>query len=600
MKRVFTSLFIVGYCAGARRSGDGPFGFDVSLIEDSLDFVVHPRQRRSQRMGHGRGVQQVDRAEAWAKDSRMQTGHEQGYAQAVWRERIACRSIPSRYDALQAESSKVIAHACGGVFAGAQPHQCFDVNAQLAVAKAFRQVQEQAQRGKKRHDSRIGEFQSRDALTVRVDAWLSQPLHAGVGQDAIFTETFDFENAFVCVAGNGDDGRQISQAFSDAEVGGIVNRRLRSQCPVLFEVLFDARALVLDVQTGGHAVSDHAGAEQSRRVLLNASGEDELYAVRSAQINVLSNNGFKELASPQGAGEYIRSREFHLPYGQLVSVAGVNVLWAQRPGEPAHPLGEERFDLLGTQSIAEALELFGLRAGQKAVVESFEVNAPLFKLPLGPFVAVDAHAYREGEVRADLDEHRTEVLVVEVEVVLLHEHILTRVIETDVPVAGVLPGLEGHLFLLRHANEDHRIALGLFGAYAVGHLVLSFLAFERNEPDAFGCGEGFHARHKLPCDSTQHSRRRNGAVTLLAQKDAQASRSLKCGHVAVQVDSVKGINPQRRVLLEKIRDCRCLFHAAKHTNRSRRRRHRSLQTQEPKQFSSEAAPQTDKENTNSR
>ena len=75
--------------------------------------------------------------------------------------------------------------------------------------------------------------------------------------------------------------------------------------------------------------------------------------------------------------------------------------------------------MCGRQAVAELLQARGIGAGEDAVVQRLEGDAFLGQLPLDVLVAVDAQLGVVGEVGAELEEERAEVLVdaVEVEVV---------------------------------------------------------------------------------------------------------------------------------------------------------------------------------------
>lgn len=88
-------------------------------------------------------------------------------------------------------------------------------------------------------------------------------------------------------------------------------------------------------------------------------------------------------------------------------------------GQPRQPLAQQPVDLLVVQAVADALQRLGVGAGQHPVVQRLELDAALGKLPLGVLVAVDAQLGVVGEVRAELQEERTEVLVDAVEVVVV-------------------------------------------------------------------------------------------------------------------------------------------------------------------------------------
>ena len=79
-------------------------------------------------------------------------------------------------------------------------------------------------------------------------------------------------------------------AFSSSVAVRRTIRPTPSKYSLTLEVLFDAGVLVFDVQRRRDALGDHAGAKPPRGVLLATAWEDQLHPIRSAQVDVLSDD----------------------------------------------------------------------------------------------------------------------------------------------------------------------------------------------------------------------------------------------------------------------------------------------------------------------
>src|SRR5439155_23860881 len=120
-----------------------------------------------------------------------------------------------------------------------------------------------------------------------------------------------------------------------------------------------------------------------------------------------------------------------------------------RAGAAAKPLAEDALDGLGPQPVTGLLQLLGVGAGAKAVVQRFEGEALLFQLALRPLMPVQAQLQAPGGVAADLQEDGPEVLIVDVKVVVIDVDRLVAIVE-GVPFFAGRVGLR---LLLGHADE---------------------------------------------------------------------------------------------------------------------------------------------------
>ena len=132
--------------------------------------------------------------------------------------------------------------------------------------------------------------------------------------------------------------RQIVQALADAEVVGIVDRRLGAQGPILLVILLDARALVVDVQGRSDVLGDDTGAKSPRRLTADLAVEDQLHLLRSAEIEVLTDHLLEEQSAVHGLLEHLRQGELGLQDRDVVAVAGLAIRTGERVREQAQPL----------------------------------------------------------------------------------------------------------------------------------------------------------------------------------------------------------------------------------------------------------------------
>jgi hypothetical protein len=110
-----------------------------------------------------------------------------------------------------------------------------------------------------------------------------------------------------------------------------------------------------------------------------------------------------------------------LPHGRLPPVPGQLVLTAERHRQAVQPPLGEHLDGAGLQPVADRLQPVRIVAGGEPVGQGGEGDPGLECLPLGPLVPADPDLGRVGEVDADLDERRAEVLIPPLVVVARHQ-----------------------------------------------------------------------------------------------------------------------------------------------------------------------------------
>src|SRR5438128_4006612 len=143
---------------------------------------------------------------------------------------------------------------------------------------------------------------------------------------------------------------------------------------------------------------------------------------------IVAHHFFKEFPPLLRTVEDLGQTHLHLPDGPLPIVSAFPILPTQGQGQAAKPLAEHALDVLGPQPVTGLLQLLGVGAGAKAVVQRFEGEALLFQLALRPLMPVQAQLQAPGGVAADLQEDRPEVLIVDVKVVVIDVDRLVAII----------------------------------------------------------------------------------------------------------------------------------------------------------------------------
>src|SRR6202030_434397 len=118
---------------------------------------------------------------------------------------------------------------------------------------------------------------------------------------------------------------------------------------------------------------------------------------------------------------------------------------------------------------------FRLGTGKKTVVERLVIDPALVQLPFGPLMPVEAQFDSPRRVAADFDKQRSEVLVVNVEVVVVD---VDRFVAVELKLAIDLRAAERFRLLLRHADEDDLIPHSSLTAEIVGNVVFSLSVLE--------------------------------------------------------------------------------------------------------------------------
>src|SRR5206468_6075627 len=157
----------------------------------------------------------------------------------------------------------------------------------------------------------------------------------------------------------------------------------------------------------------------------------------------------------------------------------------------------------------DALQPAGILAGGESVVEGGVGEAFLLRLSLGPLVAVAADPHGKRGITADLDETRTELGVVDVEVVEVREHRLAGELEVGMAIASpVPPPSPGALLLLGDAHKHDAVEAPLPGFRQVrrGQILLALALGEADQGDAVVGDEALDVFHEALADLAERRR----------------------------------------------------------------------------------------------
>jgi hypothetical protein len=153
----------------------------------------------------------------------------------------------------------------------------------------------------------------------------------------------------------------MRQPPGHAEVGGVADRGFRPERFAQLVVLLDFRVLVVDVQAGGDARGDDAGAEPARGGALaladDPAAEDQRDPVRAAEVEVVADQLLEEEPPGHRGIEHLGEGELRLQHRQFIAVAGRGVLGGERVRQDAQPPGGQRLDL--SRVVAGELEAHG-------------------------------------------------------------------------------------------------------------------------------------------------------------------------------------------------------------------------------------------------
>ena len=435
--------------------------------------------------------------------------------------------------------------------------------AEPAVGEALGEQPEHQQGGEQRLHARVAEAQRAGAAVVD-DGGPVQILERLEPELAVVADALDAEQASVGREADRFQIIKVAQPSAHPEVVGVVDHRLGAQGAPALVVLLDVRVLVVHEQRRHHPVGDHAGPVPRRGPSRDASVEDQLHAVGPPQVEVLADRLLEEHAPLHGPVEDLGERELGLQDGDLVADPGRPVVARERVRQALEPLAQQVVDPLRRQFAGQPLSQRRVGTRQDAVVQRLEGDAALLQLSLDVLVAVHAQPRGVREVRAELHEHRPEVVVDQVEVVVVDHRRGVHQLHVVAAARLVLATLRAHhaRLLLRLADEQHALAAGPAPQMFPHALLLALAAAELHQLDAGTLGEAFDGRHEVPRHRRHQRRRRHRVAAHLAEEPRRAAARLQHRHVGVQVHPVDALQLQRRVLVENLRRASCYRHGS--------------------------------------
>src|SRR3990170_4006075 len=217
-----------------------------------------------------------------------------------------------------------------------------------------------------------------------------------------------------------DQASQVGQPAWEAKVLGVVEDHFSTQGATVFQVLFEGTVFVTNTDDRLNTFPQHPGVELAGSCFSHLTLEDQADPVRTAQVEIIPDQGFDQSPALFGVLEDLGAADFQLPDTQLVGITGRSLLLRQRPGKLFDPAVEKCLDLLGVQLVTNDLQTLRVLAGQKTVIQGCEADALLTQLLFGPLMPVEAYLNVKRKVGTHLDEKQPEFFVQNVEVVVGH------------------------------------------------------------------------------------------------------------------------------------------------------------------------------------
>src|SRR5262249_12654912 len=293
-------------------------------------------------------------------------------------------------------------------------------------------------------------FDSRNAPTAGGDGGLAQGLELAPVEKGFHDVLLDLLVAFIDLVHGHPQGRQVFDAFVDAQFLGVIASLFGAEEQVITHVLLDGLVLVVaaDDRVAQVVVGD-LSLEAVAGAFVDASAIDDGEFIRSADVAIEVQETVAELIQRGAAVKDNIGAEFGLGKEQTI-IAGSTLAVGLDQGrsqltEP--PLGASN-DRLGRKAIGQLLQTGWITAAQKGIAVLAETDVFAAHLTSQPIVAVDDHAAVERQIGTQAQEHRPEVGIQEIEVVLIDEPLaefqvvtaaLGRIADGD---AGPLSALE--------------------------------------------------------------------------------------------------------------------------------------------------------------
>jgi hypothetical protein len=286
---------------------------------------------------------------------------------------------------------------------------------------------------------------------------------------------------------------------------------------------------------------------------VDAAVEDQADAVGAAEVEVVVDDLLEEDPPRHRTVEHLGEGELGLQDRDVVAVAGRPVLRAEGVRQEGEPLAQQGVDLRRAQGVAQALHGCGVVDGGEGVVQRGEADPSLGRLPFGPLVAVDAQLGVEGEVAAELEEKRAEVLIhaVEVEVVDHPGGACDPRVGAAVFPAPLLDAEERGL-LLGPPDEQHPLGALEAGQVLMGEVVLALALGEVHPRHGVVAGEGTHRLGERLGERRDGRRGGHRHAQLPVDVADQTGGVLQLGYVDVEVHPVDALHLEEGVHIQDV------------------------------------------------
>jgi hypothetical protein len=194
------------------------------------------------------------------------------------------------------------------------------------------------------------------------------PLKGWTRKDTALADSFSMQDPLIAGTAFGLELVEVGQAGLAAQVSGTVDDGLDAHRATVFEVLLDPGMLIEHVDDHPTVVpAVDRGTKGARGVPTDATVEDDLDVVRSAEIEVVGHQGFEETTGMSGCVEHDGAGDLDLPHGGFPPVACVPILGRERQGETRQPAFDEHSYRPRTKSITDLLHGDRILAGGESV-----------------------------------------------------------------------------------------------------------------------------------------------------------------------------------------------------------------------------------------
>ena len=165
-------------------------------------------------------------------------------------------------------------------------------------------------------------------------------------------------------------------------------------------VLLDLGFLVLHVERRDDAFGQDAGAEAAGRAARDASIEDQLHLIGTAEVEILADDFFEETAPGERTIEDLGQGELGLQDRELIPIARRAVRGGEGMRQSPEPFAKDRVDFGGVQGVGDPLHAGGRVARADAIVQAARTESPAASAAVSTTRAHSDRASRGTESRS--------------------------------------------------------------------------------------------------------------------------------------------------------------------------------------------------------